>query len=247
MSDTPAVAVVTGASRGLGAGLADSLARRGVRLGLCARTRPPVPAQADAVSRVVDVTDGDAVEAFLEEVVARLGPIDLWVNNAGVLDPIGPLAESEPAPLLRHLEINVAGVALGTRAFARHVRGRPGGGVLVNVSSGAATRAYEGWAVYCASKAAVDMLTEVVALEEAGHGLRAYALAPGHIDTDMQARIRSMPPEAFPAVDRFRRVHADRAFTPPEAVAAFICSLVRDPATAGGAVRQRVPGPTAGR
>lgn len=235
------VAVVTGASRGLGAGLAAALAGSGWRLGLCARSSPPEPGGTEAVARPVDVTDADALAAFTGEVVARFGRIDLWVNNAGVLDPVGSLAVADPDALRTHVDTNVVGVLLGSRAFARHVRGRPGGGVLVNVSSGAGSRPVEGWAAYCASKAAVDMLTEVVALEERSHGLRAYAVAPGVIDTDMQAQLRATPASVFPSVDRFVRLHEEGAFNSPGWVAAYLLALVADPERAAGAVVLRVP------
>ena len=121
----------------------------------------------------VDVTDETAVEDFADAVVDRFGRIDLWVNNAGVLAPIGPLRAAPADQLEAHVRINVVGVLLGSRAYARHVRSRPGGGALVNISSGASTNPYAGWAAYCASKAAVDHLTRVVAIEEADAGLRA--------------------------------------------------------------------------
>ena len=104
------VAVVTGASRGLGAGLAAHFATSGMHLGLCALHRPRLVARtrptahdgrvesAEApVCAAVDVADGDAVAAFADAVIARFGRIDLWVNNAGVLGPIGPLADTDPA------------------------------------------------------------------------------------------------------------------------------------------------------
>ena len=152
------------------------------------------------------------------------------------------------------MDINVLGVAHGSASFSRHVRSRPGGGTLVNISSGAATTPYEGWAIYCASKAAVEMLTEVVAREERVHGLKAYALAPGVVDTDMQALVRSTPIGDFPAGDRFRRLHRQDGLNSPEWVARFILDrLVGGSATsyagtsgtgtsdAGNGVRLRVP------
>ncbi|MGO9029111.1 MAG: SDR family oxidoreductase [Acidimicrobiales bacterium] len=235
-----AVAVVTGASRGLGAGLAASFAAAGLRLGLCARSLPRVPEGADALARSVDVTDAGSVDGFAADVAVRFGRIDLWVNNAGVLEPIGPLADADPGALRHHVAVNVDGVVFGTRAFARHVRRRPGGGVLVNLSSGAGRNPYEGWAAYCASKAAVDMLTDVVALEERAHGLRAYALAPGLVDTDMQALIRSTPEESFPSVERFHRAYRDGAFNSAAWVGAYILGLVAD-GGGGDDVRVRVP------
>ncbi len=185
------VAVVTGASRGLGAGLAAHFAASGMHLGLCARHRPTLVARtrptahdgrvesAEApVCAAVDVADPDAVAAFADAVIARFGRIDLWVNNAGVLGPIGPLAEADLVEIARVVEANVVGVVNGTAVFAEHVRRRTGTGVLLNVSSGAATKPYRGWAAYCASKAAVDHLTRVVALEEADNGLDAYSVSP---------------------------------------------------------------------
>jgi NAD(P)-dependent dehydrogenase (short-subunit alcohol dehydrogenase family) len=233
--------VVTGASRGLGAGLAATFAADGMALGLCARTEPTVAGSADAVTGSVDVADAAAVDAFAAAVVERFGRIDLWVNNAGVLGPVGPLADADPGQVRAALEIDVLGVLHGTATFARHVRTRPGGGVLVNISSGAATKAYAGWAPYGAAKAAVEMATEVVAVEERHAGLRAYALSPGVIDTAMQERIRSTDDQLLPAAERFRRLHATGAFNSPEWVARFIVGLIAEGPDDRRPVRLRVP------
>lgn len=237
------VAVVTGASRGLGAGMAARLARRGLHLGLCARGRPSVPPGADAgrvLAAAVDVTDAAALDGFAADVVARLGRIDLWINNAGLLAPIGPLRDADPAEVTANVDVNVVGVLLGSATFARHVRSRPGGGTLVNITSGAATTVYAGWAPYCASKAAVDHATRVIAVEEADAGLRAYAVAPGVVDTDMQAAIRAAPAERFPAVERFRQLRRDGAYNSPGWVADHILGLAFG-ATGGDGVVVRVP------
>ncbi|MEM1250776.1 MAG: SDR family NAD(P)-dependent oxidoreductase, partial [Acidobacteriota bacterium] len=85
------VAVITGASRGIGAGLAEAFAREGIHLGLCARSECPMPAEGSAETvyrEAVDVTDADAVEHFGRRVAVMFGAIDLWINNAGVLEPI---------------------------------------------------------------------------------------------------------------------------------------------------------------
>jgi NAD(P)-dependent dehydrogenase (short-subunit alcohol dehydrogenase family) len=254
------VAVVTGASRGLGAGLAAHFASAGLHLGLCARHRPDLvaktrprahdgrvdPAEPPVVASV-DVTDFAALESFAGEVVGRFGRIDLWVNNAGVLEPVGPLAEADPGEVARHLAVNVTGTAYGTMVFARHVATRPGGGVLVNLSSGAGTRPYAGWAPYCAGKAAVEMVSAVAALEERRHGLRAYALAPGLVDTEMQAAVRATDERRFPEVGRFVRAKEEGAFNSPAWVAERILELAfgDDP---GDSVHVRVPAePPAGR
>jgi benzil reductase ((S)-benzoin forming) len=239
------VAVITGASRGLGAGMADRLAELGMHLGLCARREPEAPASARAdggrsVTAAVDVADPTAVERFAVEVAGRFGRIDLWINNAGVLAPIAPLRDADAAEVATNVQVNVLGVMYGCATFARHVRSRPGGGVLVNITSGAAGNPYVGWSAYCASKAAVDQVTRVVAQEEADVGLRAYAVAPGVVDTDMQAMIRSTPPERFPDVDRFLQLKLDGAFNSPAWVADHIVGLLVDPSPDADVV-QRVP------
>ncbi len=234
---------MTGASRGLGAGMAIRLAAVGFGLGLCARRRPAPPegaADGRVVTAAVDVTDAGAVDRFCADVVARLGRIDLWVNNAGLLAPIAPLREADPGELRANVEANVLGVLYGSAAFARHVRSRPGGGTLVNISSGAATTPYEGWAAYCASKAAVDHATRVVAAEEADAGLRAFAVAPGVVDTEMQAAIRATPAERFPSVERFKEMKRAGAYNSPAWVADHIVALMDDSAPDRPLV-QRVP------
>jgi len=224
------VAVITGASRGLGAGLAAHFADAGLYLGLCARHRPhvtvgPGPETLSPWGAAVDVTDHAALADFAAMVVDRFGRIDLWVNNAGMLAPVRALADADPDEVARNININVVGVLNGSAAFARHVRARPGSGVLINISSGAGTTPYAGWAAYCASKAAVDQLTRVVALEESAHGLTAYSVAPGIVDTDMQATIRATAKEDFPEVDRFLQFAVDGSFNSPAWVAEHLLDL----------------------
>jgi NAD(P)-dependent dehydrogenase (short-subunit alcohol dehydrogenase family) len=234
-------AVITGASRGLGAGLARAFRERGLSLGLCARGEPALPEAEGVLARRLDVRDAAAVTDFAAAVEARFGAIDLWINNAGVLEPVAQLRDVEPEAARLHLEVNVLGVVHGTQAFVRLLRRRGGEGVLVNISSGAARRPYAGWSLYCAGKAAVERLTECVALEEAEHGLRAYALAPGVIDTEMQERIRATPAERFPEVGRFvERKRAGR-FNSPRFVAERILALAFDPAERPGEVCVRLP------
>jgi benzil reductase ((S)-benzoin forming) len=224
------VAVVTGASRGLGAGLARVFGEHGLAVAGCARNAPMLGGGDRVLSRAVDVTDAVAVDGFCAEVVERFGRIDLWINNAGLLEPIGPLAELEPAAVARHMDVNINGVVYGSRAFVRHLRARQGGGVLINISSGAARSAYAGWSAYCAGKAAVDRLSECIALEEQGRGLRVHSVAPGIIDTDMQALIRDCEPERFPMVDKFLDLKARDAFSTPEFIAERLLALAFDPA-----------------
>lgn len=223
------VCVITGASRGLGAGLARDFHGRGMRLGLCSRSAPALEDSERVLARQVDVTDEKAVEAFGAAVVERFGAIDLWINNAGVLEPIGPLRDADGEAFRRHIDVNVNGVFHGSRAYVRQVRARGGGGVLINISSGAGRNGYFGWSAYCAGKAAVDRMSECIALEEADVGLRVHAVAPGIIDTHMQELIRATPAERFPQVERFRKLKEDEAFSSPSFVAERMLELAFDP------------------
>lgn len=218
------VVVITGASRGLGAGMAEAMRARGLRLGLCARGAPVLDDDPGVVvSRRLDVTDADAVERFADTVAADLGPIDLWINNAGVLDPVAFVRAIDPAAFREHLAINLGGVLHGSQAFIRHLRARNRPGVLVNITSGAAQKPYAAWGAYCASKAAVDRLTEVIASEEPL--VRAHAVAPGLVDTAMQEKLRGLTPEQFPLVDKFLAVKADDRFNSPAFVADWLLDL----------------------
>jgi NAD(P)-dependent dehydrogenase (short-subunit alcohol dehydrogenase family) len=223
-------AVITGASRGLGAALAESFAARGMRLAVCSRTEPALAEADDVLVERVDVRDEKAVDDFAARVEQRFGNIDLWINNAGILEPIQPLRELRVDDFRRHIDINLTGLFLGTRAYVRHLHRRGGEGVLINISSGAAWHGYAGWTAYCAGKAGVERLTECVQLEEEANGLRAYAVAPGVIDTDMQRQIRACTPDVFPELERFLEMKRDDSFNTPSFVAEHLLAIAFDPA-----------------
>ncbi|MEA1050244.1 SDR family oxidoreductase [Lamprobacter modestohalophilus] len=236
------VALITGASRGLGAGLAERFIEHGLRVAVCARTQPKIEGDsAKILSVAADVTDAEAMQQLCDTAVDRFGRIDLWINNAGLLAPIGPLRDNDPAEFARHIQVNVVGVFNGSRAFIRHLRQRGGDGVLLNISSGAARNAYAGWSAYCAGKAAVDRMSESIALEEADSGLRVHAVAPGIIDTDMQAMIRNCSPEQFPRVQKFLDLKANAGFSSPAFIADRLLDLAFDPSAAEEAVAISLP------
>jgi NAD(P)-dependent dehydrogenase (short-subunit alcohol dehydrogenase family) len=238
------VVVVTGASRGLGAGMARRFAERGLKLGLCSRSAPVSLLDVSperVVCSQVDVRDEAGLRAFTDEVVTQHGAIDLWINNAGVLDPVVFARDLDPSALMDHLAINVGGVLSGSRAFIQHRAAVGRGGVLINISSGAALKGYAGWGAYCASKAAVDRLTECIQLEEAEAGLRAYAVAPGIIDTDMQTAIRSMTAAQFPMVEKFIELKRQEAFSTPSFIADRLLAIAFDEGAKPESVVLRLP------
>jgi benzil reductase ((S)-benzoin forming) len=233
-------AVITGASRGLGAGMAKAMHQRGVKLALCARAEPVLSGEEHVFTQQLDVSDERAVMQFAERAADALGHIDLWINNAGVLEPMSFIEQLDSGELMRHLAVNVGGVVHGCRAFATHLRQTSHHGVLINISSGAALKGYAGWGAYCASKAAVDRITECLQLEQ-GDRMRAYAVAPGVIDTAMQEMIRSMTAEQFPMVDKFIQLKADNAFNTPGFVADRILDIAFDDNARPNEVVLRLP------
>ncbi len=227
------VVVVTGASNGIGAGVARFFAEQGMKLGLCSRRAPVLPDGPDVLARKVDVSDEAAVNFFAAEVAESFGAIDLWINNAGVIEPVGPLRTLDMAAFQRTHAINFMGLVYGTRAYIAHVRSGPkrtGDAVLINLSSAAARLARPGLSAYSSSKAAIDRLTEAVAAEERDAGIRVYALSPGMVDGGTQAIARSTPVELMPTSENNRRAAELGTFNTPEHVARHMLAIAFDPA-----------------
>jgi NAD(P)-dependent dehydrogenase (short-subunit alcohol dehydrogenase family) len=212
MTSTP-VALVTGASQGLGCELARSLVERGWRVVLDARDPRRLATAANAWTSAVtipgDVTDPSHLDA-LASAVRVLGRLDLIVNNASDLgtSPLPALAEYPLDALRGVYETNVvAPIALLQRLLPAL---RASGGVVLNISSDAAVEPYEGWGGYGSSKAALDQVSAVLAAEEPA--VRVYAVDPGDMRTEMHQR-------AFPGEDI-----SDRP--PPEEVVPSLLRLL---------------------
>ena len=192
------VALVTGASRGLGEGAARALAGAGAAVILVARDGAMVAGVARDITAkggraeaiACDVADYAAVEKVVAATRAQLGGLDILVNNAGVIDPIAEIATSDPKAWANSITINLIGAYNVVRAVLPDMLAK-GDGTIVNVSSGAAYRPLEGWGAYCSGKAGLAMLTRAIELETKGKGIRVFGFSPGTIDTDMQVKIRA--------------------------------------------------------
>ena len=219
-------ALVTGGSRGIGAAIAETLAAAGAALAVVARDGAKAKKVADglvvkggkAAGFACDVADYGAVDAMLAKVEDRLGPVSIVVNNAGIIDPIGRIADGDPRAWAENIRINLIGAYNVVRAtLPGLIRAR---GTLVNISSGAAHRPLEGWSAYCSGKAGLKMLTDALALECQAEGLRVFGLSPGTIDTDMQVRIRA---SGINPVSQIPRENLAKAEDPAKATL-YLCS-----------------------
>ncbi|WP_282608922.1 SDR family NAD(P)-dependent oxidoreductase [Pelagibius sp. Alg239-R121] len=220
------VAIVTGASRGIGEAAAKTLGALGVKVVLAARRVELCQAIAkdieasggQAIAVACDVSDFSAVTDLAVQTRERFGPPGILINNAGVIEPIGGILDSHPDEWAANVSINLLGVYHCIRAVL------PGlleaCGVVINISSGAAHTPLEGWSAYCSSKAGVAMLTQATALEYAGRGLRVFGFAPGTVDTDMQVKIKASG--INPVSQMAREDHA--APEVPAQVIAYLCS-----------------------
>ncbi|MDQ6670778.1 MAG: SDR family oxidoreductase [Chloroflexota bacterium] len=187
------VALITGASRGLGLEVARAYARRGLRLILTARGAESIQSAADEIARVTEVVAMPAdvgnpadAERVVEAGVRRFGQIDVLVNNASELGP-SPMPDLEHLPLDSFedvLRVNVVGPLKLIQLVLPGMKSR-GSGLIVNVTSDAGVQAYPTWGGYGASKAALEHLSRVLAAELEGSGVRVFVVDPGDMDTAM--------------------------------------------------------------
>ncbi len=225
------VAVITGGGRGIGRATALKLAEAGASVVVAARTKTQIEETAalirdgggEAIAVPADVSDWQAVERLAEETVRAFGPADIVVANAAVLHPVGDSWEVPPDLWAHNIQVNLVGAFYTARAFLPAMVER-GEGVLVFVSSGAASHPVPGWSAYCAAKAGMDhfaanLVEELAAREVA---VRVHVLYPGIVETAMQEEIRRQSPSRFPLVEKFRLYHEAGWLRPPEEPATLI-------------------------
>lgn len=195
MDMTGKTVMITGASRGIGAAAARVFAAAGANVALLARSQDSIAEIAreigeKAIAIPCDVSRYWEVEAAVDACVTAFGGLNVLINNAGVIEPISHLADASPEDWGHVIDINLKGVFNGMRASIPIMRAAGGGSVLT-ISSGAAHGPVEAWSHYCASKAAVAMLTRCVDKEEGDKGIRAIGLSPGTVATEMQREIKA--------------------------------------------------------
>jgi NAD(P)-dependent dehydrogenase (short-subunit alcohol dehydrogenase family) len=225
-------AILTGHTRGLGAAIARELLLRNIPVLGIARNRngeleklfPHLLQQAEVnlgeSVALLEWLGNGALQAFAENCKCIL-----LINNAGIVEPVGPLDKQDAVTIAQAITLNVAtpavlSSAVATQAGVEEVR-------ILHISSGAGRNAYSGWSIYCATKAALDHHARSVALDALKH-VRICSLAPGVIDTDMQAVIRATSKEQFPMRERFEELKRSGQLVKPEDCARKVIDYLLD-------------------
>lgn len=209
------VIILTGASRGLGESVARLLAPV-ARLMLVARSATRLQALTEELGEATfvagDLSEQATVSRCVEQTLERWGRIDALINNAGVIEPIAPLAQADFDLFRRNIEVNLIAPAALMQACLPHLRQQRGR--IVNINSGAAVKTMVGWSSYCTAKAGLLHLTNNLAQEEPD--VTFISLRPGVIDTDMQQQIRGSSGMEDAAHQKFLDLHQSGQLEPPE-------------------------------
>jgi NAD(P)-dependent dehydrogenase (short-subunit alcohol dehydrogenase family) len=212
------VAIVTGASAGIGRATAEMLVSRGAYVAGFARTASAAGLTGDRMIAVDgDVSDPEAIERLFAETESRFGDCDILINCAGMIDP-KPLIDVAPEQWDRMFAVNVRGTYLATRRALPAMIAKRGGSIVnvASISGVIGPEKFPGWVSYCGSKAAVIAMTEALAVEVKQYGVRVNSVSPGSVDTAMWAAASGGAPAAMTA----------------EEVAEVICFLASDRARA---------------
>lgn len=223
-------AIITGVSRGLGEALAAELLARdwhvlGVGRKSSARLGGDRYGFVEIDLATVDRIDAALTSPFAE--IARSQPSRAaCINNAAIVQPVGVRGRLQAREIASSIAVNLAAPAAIANLFCRVFADAPQTARIINVSSGAAETVLPGSAIYCATKAGLEMLTRTLATEQGPHGIRVIALRPGIIDTEMQAFMRGHDEDVLPIAALFKGFHERRQLVAPEVAAKKIVDKV---------------------
>ena len=221
--------IVTGTTRGLGRALAEAIVGAGDWL--LSLSSAPERLGHRRCNVQCDLRRLESVPISLERLLSSVNPENakgiILVNNAGVLEPIGPVDTLEEKHILDHLLVNQAAPAILMSAFIRLTEGIRCRRRIINISSGAGRHPYAGWSMYCASKAALNMMSQCIGAEQElrDDAVAVSAVSPGKMETDMQAQARAADVSRFPAREDFIRAKLQGDLIAPQRAAEMILSL----------------------
>ncbi len=230
--------IVTGSSRGIGEAITRSLIVQGNTIFAASRTMNEDLVELASSLNVplfyheADLSNRVEAESFIRDVFNKIQLTEYdriaLINNAGMLDPVGPLKSTDFEKAEKHLHLNLLAPMILSSVFTTVTESFAIPKVILNISSGAAFYPYSGWSVYCSSKAGLDMFTKVAGLEQTTEQqpVIIFALAPGIIETGMQESIRETDLALFPDRDKFISLHEEGKLAKPDDVAQIIISTL---------------------
>lgn len=233
--------ILTGASRGMGLAMAQQLLKKGNTLLCLSRHANPDLAEAAQEANIPltqwthDLADGQGASERLREWLHSQNPADFasasLINNAGVIPPIAPLSQSNPANLAQALRVGLEAPMALSAVFLGATQDWPMPRKVLNISSGLGRYPMASQAAYCAAKAGMDHFTRCMALDEAlqPNGAKVCSLAPGVIDTDMQVQLRGAAGEAFPDQNKFLQLKEHGQLSSPEQAAKQVLRFLARP------------------
>jgi len=230
---TPQTFLVTGASRGIGRALSVELAKKGVRVLLLARASDALEVALSSVQEhspescavPCDLADMNSIAVAAASILESAPVLDGIVHNAGAIAPVQPILAVDGSAWARSIQVNLIGVQHLTQLLAPAMRGDHRVRVTT-ISSGASLRPLPSWSAYCVAKAGQDMWARCLAEEGRDRGISAISVAPGIVDTGMQADIRATTVDDFPLRDTFVHYHASGQLSRAEDVAVQLLDLV---------------------
>lgn len=201
--------IITGGNKGIGSGIVSAYKNNGYGIISIARTRNESPDYKDIVQITLDLSNPVDLESSFSDVFKTIDKESVekivLINNAGTLGKIGPIENNSTAEIQNIIQLNTITPFVLSSLFLKKTQTWSCSKKIVNISSGAAVKPYFGWSLYCASKAAIDMMTKTIAVEQESfqNGTKIIGIYPGVVDTDMQGEIRKSTPENFVDLQRF--------------------------------------------
>ncbi|KMY50380.1 (S)-benzoin forming benzil reductase [Peribacillus loiseleuriae] len=231
--------IITGASKGLGAALAEQCLEKGFRCILVARTfvsksnDKEVENNEDLTFVTADLTETNHLERVMDDIISHFNNDEdelYFINNAGMVEPIKRIGELDPEVFILHAKLNYLAPAILMDTFLKRTKGYKNKKVVVNISSGAAKNPYEGWGAYCSSKAGLEMYTRVAGAEQLREENPAYVISfsPGVMDTNMQKVIRSANETDFADSAKFHDYKEKGILRTPDFVANILLELLHE-------------------
>ncbi|MBK6265371.1 SDR family NAD(P)-dependent oxidoreductase [Marivirga sp. S37H4] len=223
---------ITGSSKGIGKGLAErALQDKASKVIGLSRTHTIEHDHYKGIN--IDLSEISQLEKNAYDLLSAEGEFEriVLINNAGTLGDVKHMGNIDPSAITHLFNLNVTAPIILMNAFMKVFKDFKGEKIIINVSSGAGKSAVDGWSGYCASKAALDMATEVTAKENKmdNGGFRIHAIAPGVVDTEMQTQIRSTDKSDFSGVERFRSLKEDQQLSSESEVAEKYFSILNNP------------------